>query len=155
MQNKGSITACIIGGILMIIASIVGNALAYRIIVKILSDRYPQYASFLAIFLMICIFIAFGGGISVVAGSLIAFKMVPIGKWIIGLGAGMGLIGFMTWLVTGIVAGSISGTVTQIIIGLLLGPASYGIIGVFLTIWARRFMKKKKETEKKEMEDDT
>ena len=64
-----------------------------------------------------------------------------------GLGAGMGLLGFIMWLVTGIIAGSITGTVLEIIIGLLTGPASYGLIGVFLTIWARRFLKKKKEKE--------
>ena len=88
-----------------------------------------------------------GGGISVIVGSIIALKVVGIGKWIIGLGAGMGLIGFLSWLITGIYTGTITGSVTEIVIGLLLGPASYGIIGVFLTIWARRFIKKKKDKE--------
>jgi hypothetical protein len=150
MENKGSITACIIGGVLMVIASVVGNAVAYRIIVSEASKTFPEYETYLVIFLTICIFIALGGGISVIAGSIIAFKIVPIGKWIIGLGAGMGLIGFLSWLITGIYTGSITGTVVEILIGLLLGPASYGIIGVFLTIWARRFMKKKKEKEEVE-----
>lgn len=129
----------------MVIASVVGNALAYRLIVGFVSERFPEYEAYFTIFLLICIIIALGGGISVIAGSIIAIKLVPIGKWIIGLGAGMGLIAFISWLVTGIIAGSITGTVLEIIIGLLTGPASYGIIGVFLTIWARRFMKKKKE----------
>lgn len=150
MQNKGSITVCILGGILMFIASIVGTALAYRIIVDEATKRFPEYSTQLELFLTICIFIAMGGGISVIIGSLIAFKVVPIGKWIIGLGAGMGLIGFLSWLITGIYTGSITGTVIEILIGLLLGPASYGIIGVFITIWARRFMKKKKEKEEEE-----
>jgi hypothetical protein len=150
MNNKGSITACIIGGILMFVASIVGSALAYRLIVDEATKNFPEYAVQLEIFLTICIFIAMGGGISVIVGSIIAFKVVPIGKWIIGLGAGMGLIGFLSWLITGIYTGSITGTVLEILIGLLLGPASYGIIGVFLTIWARRFMKKKKDKEKEE-----
>ena len=149
MKNKGSITACIIGGILMVIASIVGNALAYRLIVGFVAERFPEYEAFFLIFLTICILIALGGGISVIIGSIIAFKVIPIGKWIIGLGAGMGLIGFIIWLVTGIIAGTITGTFLQILVGLLLGPASYGIIGVFLTIWARRFIKKKKEEEAK------
>jgi len=131
----------------MVIASIVGNALVYRLIVTEATKQFPEYRAQLEIFLTLCIFIALGGGISVIVGSIIAFKIVPIGKWIIGLGAGMGLIGFLSWLITGIYTGSITGTVTEIMIGLLLGPASYGIIGVFLTIWARRFMKKKKEKE--------
>lgn len=147
MNNKGSITACIIGGILMVIASVVGSVYVYGLIVTEASKQFPEYAAQLELFLMICVIIAVGGGISVIVGSIIALKVVKIGKWIIGLGAGMGLIGFLSWLITGIYTGTITGSVTEIVIGLLLGPASYGIIGVFLTIWARRFMKKKKDKE--------
>ena len=145
MNNKGSITACIIGGILMLIAAVAGTAYVYGLIVAEASKHFPEYAAQLELFLMICVIIAVGGGISVIVGSIIALKIVPIGKWIIGLGAGMGLIGFLSWLITGIYTGSITGTVIEIVVGLLLGPDSYGIIGVFLTIWARRFMKKKKD----------
>jgi len=147
MNNKGSITACIIGGILMVIAAVAGTAYVYGLIVAEASKQFPEYAAQLELFLMICVIIAVGGGISVIVGSIIALKVVGIGKWIIGLGAGMGLIGFLSWLITGIYTGTITGSVTEIVIGLLLGPASYGIIGVFLTIWARRFMKKKKDKE--------
>ena len=147
MKNKGSITACIIGGILMVIAAVAGTAYVYGLIVAEASKQFPEYAAQLELFLMICVIIAVGGGISVIVGSIIALKVVGIGKWIIGLGAGMGLIGFLSWLITGIYTGTITGSVTEIVIGLLLGPASYGIIGVFLTIWARRFMKKKKDKE--------
>ena len=151
INNKGSITACIVGGGLMLVASLVGSAYVYGLIVAEASKQFPEYAAQLELFLMICVIIAVGGGISVIIGSLIAIKVIPIGKWIIGLGAGMGLIGFLSWLITGIYTGSITGTVVEIVIGLLLGPASYGIIGVFLTIWARRFLKKKKD--KKEAEE--
>jgi hypothetical protein len=150
MRNKVSVAFCIIGGILMVIASVVGNAVAYRLIVDFASQNFPEYRTYLLIFLGICIFIALGGGISVIIGAILTFKMLKLGKWIVGLGAGMGLIGFISWLVTGIIAGSITGTVLQIIIGLLLGPASYGIIGVFLTIFARRAMGKGKKKEEKE-----
>ena len=145
MKNKGSITTCIIGGILMVIAAVAGTAYVYGLIVSEASKQFPEYAAQLELFLMICVIIAVGGGISVIVGSIIALKVVGIGKWIIGLGAGMGLIGFLSWLITGIYTGTITGSVTEIVIGLLLGPASYGIIGVFLTIWARRFIKKKKD----------
>jgi len=150
MRNKISVLLCIIGGILMIIASIVGTATVFRIIVDFLVKRYPNYELFLTIFLGICIFIALGGGISVVVGSILTFKALKLGKLIIGLGAGMGLIGFIIFIVTGIIAGTITGTVLEIIIGLLLGPASYGIIGVFITIFARKAMKKGKTKEEKE-----
>ena len=134
----------------MIIASIVGTATVFRIIVDFLVKRYPNYELFLTIFLGSCIFIALGGGISVVVGSIITFKALKLGKLIIGLGAGMGLIGFIIFIVTGIISGSLTGTVLEIIIGLLLGPASYGIIGVFITIFARKAMKKGKTKEEKE-----
>ena len=148
MRNKVSVTICIIGGILMIIASIVGNALVYRIIIDFLVARYPSYESILRIFLSVCIFIALGGGISVIVGSIITFKALKPGKLVIGLGAGMGLIGLISFIVTGIIAGSLTGTILEIIIGLLTGPMSYGIIGVFSTIFARRAMGKgKKENE--------
>lgn len=152
MRNKVSITLCIIGGILMIIASIIGNALTYQIIVDFLTNRFPAYETILRILLTICIFIALGGGVSVIIGAIITFKSLALGKWIIGLGAGMGLIGLIIFIVTGIISGSIAGTVLSIIIGLLLGPMSYGIIGVFTTIFARRAMGKgkKKEEEKEE-----
>ena len=147
MRNKVSVTLCIIGGILMIIASIVGNALVYRIIADYLVSQFPRYETLLRILLIVCIFIALGGGISVIIGSFVTFKSLAPGKLLIGLGAGMGLIGFIIFIVTGIIAGSITGTVLEIIIGLLLGPMSYGIVGVFITIFARRAMSKGKKKE--------
>jgi hypothetical protein len=91
MRNKVSVTFCIIGGILMIIASIVGNAALYWIITEYIVGQYPEYAAFLTIVLTICVFIALGGGISVIIGSIITFKSLGPGRWLIGLGAGMGL----------------------------------------------------------------
>ncbi|MFX0188973.1 MAG: hypothetical protein ACFE8A_14705 [Candidatus Hodarchaeota archaeon] len=147
MRNIAASIFCIIGGILMIIASIIGSAAIYELIVEFLSIQFPDYKTFLRIFLAVCIFIAAGGGISVIIGVIIAFKSLAPGKFLIGLGAGMGLIGLIIFIVTGIIAGTITGTVTDIIIGLLLGPASYGIIGVFMTIFARRAMAKGKKKE--------
>ena len=116
MQNKGSIIACIVGGVLIFIASVVGTAMAYLIIVAEATKRFPEYKTELELFLTICIFIAMGGGISVIIGSIIALKVIPIGKWIIGLGAGMGLIGFLSWLITGIYTGTITGNVMVLFI---------------------------------------
>ena len=131
MGKIGGIIACIIGGILMLIASIVGSVANYAFIVDEISKRFPEYENFLRIFLGICIFIAGAGGISVIVGAIIAFKVRP----------------FIIWIVTGIMAGTLTGTLLEIIIGLLLGPASYGIIGVFITVFARKRIKKKKEDE--------
>ena len=147
MGKAGGIITCIIGGALMLLASIVGTAASYLIIGDIVAKLLPEYEAYLITFLGICVFIAGFGGLSVIVGAIIAFKVRPMGKWIIGLGAGMGLIGFISWIVTGIIAGTLTGTVIEILIGLLLGPASYGIIGVFITIFGRKKIKKKKEDE--------
>ena len=147
MGKAGGIITCIIGGALMLLASIVGTAASYLIIGDIVAKQLPEYRDLIITFLGICVFIAGFGGASVIVGAIIAFKVRPMGKWIIGLGAGMGLIGFISWIVTGIIAGTLTGTVIEILIGLLLGPASYGIIGVFVTIFGRKRIKKKKEDE--------
>ncbi|MHA1255104.1 MAG: hypothetical protein ACTSPS_05825 [Promethearchaeota archaeon] len=147
MGKAGGIITCIIGGALMLLASIVGTAASYLIIGDIVAKQLPEYRDLIITFLGICVFIAGFGGASVIVGAIIAFKVRPMGKWIIGLGAGMGLIGFISWIVTGIIAGTLTGTVIEILIGLLLGPASYGIIGVFITIFGRKKIKKKKEDE--------
>ena len=147
MGKAGGIITCIIGGALMLLASIVGTAASYLIIGDIVANQLPEYRDLIITFLGICVFIAGFGGASVIVGAIIAFKVRPMGKWIIGLGAGMGLIGFISWIVTGIIAGTLTGTVIEILIGLLLGPASYGIIGVFITIFGRKKIKKKKEDE--------
>ncbi len=147
MRNKVSVIFCIIGGILMVIASLVGSAVFYTLIADLIEDHFGGFGEILGIIVLICIYIALGGGVSVIIGSIITFKSLGPGKQIIGLGAGMGLIGFIIFIVTGIIAGTLTGTVLEIIIGLLLGPASYGIIGVFMTIFARRAMTKGKNKE--------
>ena len=147
MGKAGGIITCIIGGALMLLASIVGTAASYLIIGDIVAKQLPEYRDLIITFLGICVFIAGFGGLSVIVGAIIAFKVRPMGKWIIGLGAGMGLIGFISWIVTGVIAGTLTGTVIEILIGLLLGPASYGIIGVFISIFGRKRIKKKKEDE--------
>ncbi len=149
MGKAGGIIACIIGGALMLLASIVGTAASYLIIGNIVAKQLPEYEAYLITFLGICVFITGFGGLSVIVGAIIAFKVRPMGKLIISLGAGMGLIGFIIWIVTGIIAGTLTGTVIEIVIGLLLGPASYGIIGVFVTIFGRKKIKKTKEDEAK------
>ena len=153
MRNKVSVTLCIIGGVLMMIAAVIGSTIVYEIIFGYLSKKQPGLSRTFSILLYAMAYIALGGGISVIIGSLITFKVLRPGKWIISIGAGMGLIAFISFLVMGIYAGTLVGSWSEIIIGLLTGPMSYGIVGVFMTIFARRAMTKgkgKKEIEEKE-----
>ena len=55
MRNKVSIIGCIIGGIMMIIASVVSSALVYQLIVDYISGQLGEYEAYVRIFLAICI----------------------------------------------------------------------------------------------------
>lgn len=153
MRNKVSVTFCIIGGVLMMIAAIIGSTFVYEIIFGYLSKKQPGLKGIFSILLYTMAYIALGGGISVIIGSIITFKALRPGKWIISIGAGMGLIAFISFVVMGIYAGTLVGSWSEIIIGLLSGPMSYGIIGVFMTIFARKGMSKGKKKDKEEIEE--
>ena len=60
--------------------------------------------------------IAAGGGVSVIIGAVIVgFGMYRLGKIIIALGAGMGLIGFIIFITGSIINGSIVNDLNAII----------------------------------------
>ena len=138
MEDKKWIVICIIGGLLMFISSVVGSVSFFALVFSEASKRLgPETALVLSIILMIFTIIALGGGISVVIGAILVSRdKIGLGKFIIGLGAGMGLIGLIIFLITSILAG----TVLAVTSGLING--SYGFLGVVLTIMARLKMKK-------------
>jgi hypothetical protein len=137
MENKKWIFLCIIGGILMIISSVVGSISFFELVFSEISAEVGEdAANILSIILQILAYIAMGGGISVIIGALIvAMNHYRLGKFIIGLGAGMGLISLIIFLITTIVNGSI----VQEFIGIVseIGHGGYGFLGIFLTIVAR------------------
>jgi len=138
MEDKKWIVICIIGGLLMLISSVVGSVSFFALVFAEASKRLgPETALVLSIILMIFTIVALGGGISVIIGAiLVSREKIGLGKFIIGLGAGMGLIGLVIFLITSILAG----TVLAIASGLING--SYGLLGVVLTIIARLKLKK-------------
>ncbi|MHA1689835.1 MAG: hypothetical protein ACTSYC_08885 [Promethearchaeota archaeon] len=146
MENKKWIITCIIGGILMFISSIVGNVSFFILVFEIASNIIgPESAVVFSIILQVFFFIAMGGGISVIIGALIvALNQYRIGKFIIGLGAGMGLIGLIIFFITSLIAGSFLSDLFGIFLGILNG--TYGFLGVILTILARFKLKKDKES---------
>ncbi len=140
MENKKWVLICIIGGILMILAGTIGNIGFYRTVFNQLSIWYPQIAPVLKLVLQIFSWIALGGGISVIVGAIICGRgSLTLGKFIIGLGTGMGLIGLIIFLITGIYSGTLVSDLNAIYTDILNG--SYGFIGVLLTILARMRMK--------------
>ncbi|MFX0071214.1 MAG: hypothetical protein ACFFAO_09005 [Candidatus Hermodarchaeota archaeon] len=138
MEDKRWIIVCIIGGLLMLLAGIVGSATFFATVFAIVSKQLgAEAALLLTIILIIFSIVAMGGGISVIIGAILVAKdKIKLGKFIIGLGAGMGLIGLIVFLITSILAG----TLISVTLGLING--SYGFIGVILTIFARLKMKK-------------
>lgn len=96
----------------------------------------------LAVILRIVLIIMAGGGISVIIGSiLILTHLHKLGRLLITLGTGMGLIGsiiFIMWNIT------FAPSAAVFFLGLLL---DFYFLGVILTIIGRRKMKIKEEDE--------
>ena len=142
MKNFGWILLCIIGGILMIISSVIGSVAFFETLFSYIeADVGEDVAKIVSLVIQILAYIALGGGISVIIGSIIvAMDHYRLGKIIIGIGAGMGLISLLIFLITGIVEGSILEELDQIVLETIHG--SYGFLGVILTIIGRIKLKK-------------
>jgi len=131
-KNKQSMIIAIIAGILLLIAGVSGLAtwetIKYFVIKNLNIDN-----EIIQVVFAVLIFIASLGGISVIAGGLLIGKnRVRTGKFLITLGAGLGLIG----LIFSIIIGYYEGNLT---IGSFF---SIGTIGLILSIVARMRAKK-------------
>ncbi|MFX1324457.1 MAG: hypothetical protein ACFE8N_05840 [Promethearchaeota archaeon] len=148
MEDKKWILLCVIGGTLMILGSTVGNINFFETVYGVLEGVLTSqlWLDIIRYGLNIMAFIAAGGGITVIVGAMIVgLGNYRIGKFIIGLGAGLGLIGFIIFITGSIINGSIINDLNAIILEIVNG--GYGFLGVLLTIVARTFMKEDKEEE--------
>lgn len=114
----------------MIIGSVAGDVTVYRMIFDFVEKRVTDdYSEVFSVILSLLGIIAGAGGFTVLAGTgVIASGHSLTGKLIVGLGAGMGIIGLIIMLVTGAISGTLADRILSI------GP---GFIGVLLTIIAR------------------
>ena len=135
--EKKWVLLCILGGILMIISSAVGSVSFFALVFGIASDLLgEEVALALSIVLTIFAIIAALGGVAVIIGVILVTRdKMGLGKFIIGLGAGMGLIGLIIFIITNFMAGPLA-----IVFALISG--GIGLFGVILTIFARRTFKK-------------
>jgi len=126
----------------MFLGSIIGSISFFEIIFSLIKEEIGENsAEILSIFLQILAYIAMGGGISVIFGSIIvSIDHYKLGKFIIGIGAGMGLIGLIIFLIISLINGVIVNEILGIVFGIING--SYGFLGVLLTIIARMKLKK-------------
>jgi hypothetical protein len=129
-KNKAAMGVAIVAGLLLLIEGISGFA-TWTTIKEFVSDNVTDNEIVMYIF-VILIFIASLGGISVIIGGLLIGKnKVRTGKFIIALGAGLGLIGLIVSIIVGLTEGNL--TLNTLI--------SLGAIGLILSIVARMMAK--------------
>ncbi|UCF11952.1 MAG: hypothetical protein JSW06_07895 [Thermoplasmatales archaeon] len=125
-KNRQAMSLAIVAGILLLIAGVSG--LATWETIKDFVTTHVIDNTIVQIVFAILIFIASLGGIAVIIGGLLIGKnKVRTGKFVIALGAGIGLIGLIVSLVIALVEGSFT----------LSSFLSIGAIGVILSIIAR------------------
>ena len=126
----------IAGGILMIYAGVSGSIGIFQTLAEYAKEYLePSQASILETILIVLGFIASLGGISVLAGVyLIKKRRKGTGKFIIGIGPGMGLIGLILLLITTIIGGAGLTGAYQLLAAMATGASG---LGVLLTILGR------------------
>ncbi len=127
-----------LGGSLLIISGATGSTgIVGTIIDYLIENLGGASADLLSLILQALNIIADLGGISVIiGGALIIKKRTRIGKFVIGIGAGMGLLGFLIILASSLLHGWINAINLIIMIS-----QSIGWIGIILSITATRIAK--------------
>ena len=129
-KGKTGFFFCILGGILLIISGSSGNIGFLKEIANILNSVVIAYI------ITVLGIIASLGGISVIAGTIIAYYgRKRLGKFIIGLGAGMGLIGLIINILLTVLSAGISG-----LIGIFASLSTISGFGILLSIFGRMKM---------------
>ena len=133
VSSKVAALLAYVGGTLLLLAGATGSVgIIGTVIAYIIDHLGGATADFLSIVLQLLHFVADLGGVSVIiGGSLILNERKRIGKFIIGLGAGMGLIGFILVLASALLHGW-----TGAIDFLLTMSQSVGWIGIIFAIAA-------------------
>jgi hypothetical protein len=130
-KNSKVFGIAVVAGILLLIAGVSG--LATWETIKEFVTEYVIDNGIVQVIFAILIFIASLGGISVIIGGFLIWKeKIGLGKFLISLGAGLGLIGLIFSIIVGIIEGSF-------VIGSFF---SIGGIGLILSIIARLMVKK-------------
>jgi len=130
-----------VGGTLLLIAGAIGSTGIIGTIIEYLIENLGgPTADVLSLILQALNLVADLGGASVIiGGSFIITQRIRIGKFLIGLGAGMGLIGFMIILASAFIQGWVNAINFVVIIS-----QSIGWIGIILSIAATILAKQTK-----------
>ncbi|MFW9962526.1 MAG: hypothetical protein ACFFCX_03120 [Candidatus Sifarchaeia archaeon] len=137
MRNGLSIALAFIGGVLLFQVGWVGSIGFISDIAAYATLYFPSAAEAVTLLLTILLYIASLGGIAVIMGGiLIALNRIRTAKFVISLGAGIGLIGLIVLLVEAYLAGGVD-ALTDV---LTLISQSIAWIGVIMSILARRIV---------------
>ncbi len=141
MEHKKWVILCIMGGVLMLLSSIVGRVgFLDTLITSLYGYVSPEVQQVLEMILTVFSYIAAGGGLSVIIGALIAgFRSDSLGRFIVGLGIGASLISLIILLITSIIGGSTINSLPSIFFTTFNNV--YGLTGVVISIIARRKLK--------------
>lgn len=140
MQNKMAFLVGLIGGILMISVNAIGGIglWAYLPLIIGFLGLPSEIAYGIAILLSVLYWIAGFGGFSVIFGCILFLvNRIGTGRFIIGLGAGMGLITMILLFVGYFLAGIAPVTWIWILLG------SPGLLGAVLSVFGRYLAKPK------------
>lgn len=156
MKNKLWIFLCILGGVLMIIASATGSAIFYQYLYA-LAEPYvgAEFLPFVQAILTILEYIAFYGGYSVLVGTfLILIHLTRVGKIIIMIATGFGMLGLIIYTLTWAVGyfslplnPSLQSILTQIY-NLFTFNSGIGFTGTVLAVLGRYGVKRSEKAEK-------
>jgi hypothetical protein len=138
MEHKKWVILCIIGGVLMLLASLVGRVGFLGTLITLLYGFVsPEIQQVLSIILTVFSIIAAGGGISVIIGAFVAgYSSDFAGRLIVGLGIGAGLISLIILVFTSIIGGSTINELSSIL--LTTFNNAFGLAGVIISIIGRR-----------------
>lgn len=135
MKNSVPVAFALIGGFLLIQVGWVGSIGFIDGIATYATTYFPTIAEAINLILTILLYIASLGGVAVVIGGLlIAISRQSTGKFVIGLGAGIGLIGLIIMLAEVVMTGGVEALLEVV----TLISHSIAWIGVILSILARR-----------------
>lgn len=141
MEHKKWVILCFIGGVLMVLSSVVGSVGFIGTVLSWAAGVFGlEMTKTFSILMTILAYIATGGGISVIVGALIAaFGPDRIGRIVIGIGIGTGLIGLIIILITNLIAGVSISDLPNIFSSAFNG--TYGLAGVVISIFSRMRLK--------------
>ncbi|MHA2085743.1 MAG: hypothetical protein ACXAEB_07395 [Candidatus Thorarchaeota archaeon] len=136
MRNKVPFIMVLVGGILLLIEGATGSIGFLSLLQE--ANTIPELADFIWIIdliLWVLLILASGGGITVIVGGyLMTTDRVGTGKFVVGIGAGMGLIGLLISLYPILTAYGVGGVVDF----LTIASQSAGWVGAVLTIIGRQ-----------------